>query len=329
MAFSCSEAEKKMPLESDLEPPAYALVIHGGAGSVNPDGISDQKEKQYREALNRALDIGQKILSNGGSSLDAVEVVISYMEDDSLFNAGRGAVFTYEGTNSLDASIMDGHSMKAGAMAGISRVRHPISGARVVMERSPHVLLSGTGAEEFAESNGLQMVDPEYFRTEKNFRRLKRVQQREQEDSYISPNPDDKFGTVGAVALDKNGNIAAGTSTGGMTNKRWGRIGDSPVIGAGTYASNDIGGVSCTGHGEFFIRYTVAYDLMAKMKYLGLPLETASRQIIHEELKEVGGSGGLIALDRQGNVSMEFNTNGMFRGYVNPDERKVAMFKGE
>ncbi|MDX1684409.1 MAG: isoaspartyl peptidase/L-asparaginase [Saprospiraceae bacterium] len=325
---SCSEKDKNATLESDLDRPSFALVIHGGAGSVHPDRMSEEREKVYTDALNRVLDEGERILSEGGSSLDAVEAVLKLMEDDSLFNAGRGSVFTYEGTNELDASIMDGNTMNAGAVAGVSRIKNPISAARAVMESSEHVLLAGQGAERFARDHGLEMVDPEYLKTQSKWRRLKAVQKSLREDSYISENGgDEKFGTVGAVALDEDGHIAAGTTTGGMTNKRWNRIGDSPIIGAGTYADDKVGGVSCTGHGEFYIRYSVAYDLIAKMKYAGLPLKTAAETIIHEELVEAGGSGGLIALDRQGNIAMEFNTSGMFRGYARPGEREVAMFR--
>ena len=318
------ETQSKSP-----EVPEYALVVHGGAGYPSRDNISDEADKAYRTAISEALDIGEKILENGGTSVDAVESVIQRLENDSLFNAGVGAVFTHEETNSLDASIMDGSNHKAGAVAGVSRIKNPISGARAVMEASKHVLLSGAGADEFGADQNLEMVEPDHFQTMSKLRTLQRVKASEAEDSQIEQRPDWKYGTVGAVALDKNGHIAAGTSTGGMTNKRWGRIGDSPVIGAGTYASDATAGVSCTGHGEFYIRYAVAYDVIAKMKYQGVSLESAAKSIIHDELKSVGGAGGLIALDKNGNVAMEFNTSGMFRGFVRPNEKVVAIYADE
>lgn len=328
LMVSCQSSTNETPSMSD-DAPKYALVVHGGAGYPSRDNMSDEADKAYRDAINEALDIGENILKNGGSSLDAVESVIQRLENDSLFNAGVGAVFTHEETNSLDASIMDGSSHKAGAVAGVSRIKNPISGARAVMEASKHVMLSGAGADEFAADHNLEMVEPEYFQTHSKLQTLLRVKKSESEDSQVEQRPDWKFGTVGAVALDVNGHIAAGTSTGGMTNKRWGRIGDSPVIGAGTYASDATAGVSCTGHGEYYIRYAVAYDVIAKMKYQGATLESAVKSIVHDELKSVGGAGGLIALDKNGNVAMEFNTSGMFRGYVKPDERVVAIFADE
>ncbi len=307
----------------------YAIVIHGGAGTIRRKDLTPQQDSAYRAALNAALDIGEEILRNGGSALDAVEQTIHYLEDSPLFNAGRGAVFTNAGTNELDASIMDGRTRNAGAVGGVTIVKHPISAARAVMEQSPHVFLVGKGAEDFALSIGLDTVDPAYFFTQRRWESLQRAKAREaQTGQYlVDPNPDYKFGTVGCVALDKDGNIAAGTSTGGMTNKRWGRIGDSPIIGAGTFADNNTCGVSCTGHGEFFIRWVVAYDVAARMEYLGESLEEATQHVIREKLKAVGGIGGLIALDRAGNISMEFNTEGMYRGYARPGERYVGIYK--
>lgn len=328
LLVACQSPTKESTTES-RETPKYALVVHGGAGYPSRDNMSEEADQSYRKAINEALDIGETILENGGSSLDAVEAVIQRLENDSLFNAGVGAVFTHEETNSLDASIMDGSDHKAGAVAGVSRIKNPISGARAVMEKSKHVMLSGAGADEFGAAHNLEMVEPEYFQTKSKLKTLLRVKESEADGSYIDQHPDWKYGTVGAVALDMNGHIAAGTSTGGMTNKRWGRIGDSPVIGAGTYASDATAGVSCTGHGEFYIRYAVAYDLIAKMRYQGATLESAAKAIIHDELKSVAGAGGLIALDKNGNVAMEFNTSGMFRGYAKPNERKVAIFDDE
>ena len=311
--------------------PEYTIAIHGGAGSVEPGWFTAEEEQARRDALEAALKIGEEVLNGGGSSVDAVVKTIQYLEESTYFNAGKGAVFTYEGVNELDASIMDGKSEKAGAVGGVKTVKSPIEAARAVMEQSPHVFLTGKGAEVFAEEKGLEMVDNNYFFTEKNYQRLQEVQAKEDKKSgWLDQHfPDRKFGTVGCVALDKNGNLAAGTSTGGMTNKRWNRIGDSPVIGAGTYAENNSCAVSCTGHGEYFIRYAVAYDLSVRMRYLGEDLETAANYIINEHLKEKGGNGGLVALDKNGNVTFPFNTNGMFRGYAKPGELKVGMYKNE
>ena len=315
-------------------PPEFAMVIHGGAGPIRPENMTPEKEASIREALNEALDAGEAILEAGGSAADAVEATIHILEDSPHFNAGRGAVFTHEGTNSLDASFMTGHDRQAGAVSGISNIQHPISLARKVLEESEHVMLSGTGAEEFAQSVGMETIDPSWFYTERRYESLQRVLEEEREaletTGQLPPftNPDNKFGTVGCVALDKEGNIAAGTSTGGMTNKRYDRIGDSPIIGAGTFADNNSCGVSCTGHGEYFIRWAVAYDLHARMTYGDATLEEAANAVIHEVLPEVGGTGGLIALDRYGNIVMPFNTHGMYRGYIKAgEERAVELYK--
>lgn len=282
------------------------------------DNLKGDKEAAYRAALDSALSIGEMILQAGGSSLDAVEKVIAFMEDNPLFNAGRGAVFTNEGKNELDASIMYGRDMNAGAVAGVRDVRHPISAARAVMEHSPHVMLAGQGASDFAVSQGLEIVDPAYFRTEDRMRALHKAWEK------------DKHGTVGCVALDREGDLAAGTSTGGMNNKRYGRIGDSPVIGAGTYASNSTCGVSATGHGEYFIRWAVAHDISALMEYRGLTVVEAAREVVEGKLVEAGGAGGVICLDARGEVAMVFNTSGMFRGFSDSaGERIVAIFKDE
>lgn len=308
----------------------YAIAIHGGAGTILKENMTPEKEKAYIEALNAALDIGEGILREGGSSIDAVEQTIIYLENSPLFNAGKGAVFTHEGRNELDASIMDGATRNAGAVGGVTTVKNPILAARAVMERSEHVLLTGKGAEQFAEEQGLEIVEPEYFYTEDRWQSLQRAKAAEEQPTGALPaNPDYKFGTVGCVALDKAGNITAGTSTGGMTNKRYNRFGDVPVIGAGTYANNAACGVSCTGHGEYFIRYAVAYDVSALMEYKQLSLKEATAYVIHEKLVEAGGSGGLIAVDKLGNVSLEFNSAGMYRGYARPGEREVGIYGEE
>jgi beta-aspartyl-peptidase (threonine type) len=308
----------------------YAIVIHGGAGTIKREDLTPEQDAAYRTALNAALDIGEKILEGGGSAIDAVEQTIHFMEDSPLFNAGKGAVFTNEGRNEMDASMMHGAERMAGAVGGVSVVKHPISAARAVMERSPHVLLTGAGAEQFAKEQGLDIVDPKYFYTERRWQALQNAIAREKTEGnpQIELDHDErKRGTVGCVALDKEGNIVAGTSTGGMTNKRWNRLGDSPIIGAGTFADNNSCGVSCTGHGEYFIRWAVAYDVAARMTYKQLGVEAAANEVVNEELVKVGGEGGLIALDKYGNVTMPFNTEGMYRGYAKPGERVVAIYK--
>src|SRR5690606_26456637 len=252
-------------------------------------------------------------------SLDAVEAVIRHMEDDSLFNAGKGSVFSFDGKHELDASIMNGKDLSCGAVGGVSKIKNPISAARAVMERSEHVLLAGRGAEQFAKHNNLDTVDPSYFYTKSRYDALQKLKK-----NKLQP---EKRGTVGCVALDMHGNLAAGTSTGGMTGKRFQRIGDSPVIGAGTYADNNSCAVSCTGHGEFFIRYAVAKDLACLVEYRELSLEKAASTVIFDKLKKAGGEGGLIAIDKDGNISMCFNTPGMFRGYCLPDKKETFIFK--
>lgn len=302
----------------------YALVIHGGAGYMLPENYQGEKRAQYMRKLNDALDVGEKILKEGGEAIDAVTAVIALLEDCPLFNAGKGSVYTANKTNELDASIMTGHNQEAGAVAGVTTIKNPIIAARNVLEKSKHVLLVRKGAEQFAEMNGCDIVDPSYFYNEKKLNRVKNAIQKEQEK--LEKEKTEKFGTVGCVALDKKGHIAAGTSTGGMTNKKYNRVGDSPIIGAGTYANEDVG-VSCTGHGEYFIRYAVAYDVAARIKYKNETLKQASERIINGTLKEKGGNGGLIALDKYGNIAMTFNTSGMFRGYVTPSKRIVKIFK--
>ena len=292
----------------------YGLVIHGGAGTITREKMSPEKEAEYREKIKEALAVGYGILEKGNSSLDAVEAVVRIMEDSPLFNAGKGAVFTNAGTNELDASIMDGSTLQAGAVAGVKTVKNPISAARKVMEKTWHVMLSGDGADHFAAEQGLEIVDNNYFYTERRWNALKKAQEEE------------KHGTVGCVALDKKGNIAAGTSTGGLTNKRWGRIGDTPIIGAGTYANNETCGVSGTGQGEYFIRGNIAYDVSALMIYRSLTVKDAAKQVI-DKLSERGGNGGLIAMDKNGKIAMSFNTEGMYRGYqVNGSKSVVEIY---
>lgn len=314
--------------------PVFGLAIHGGAGTILKENISPEMEKAYRDKLTEALMTGYNMLRADSSGLDAVEAAINILEDSPLFNAGKGAVFTNAGTNELDASIMDGATLQAGAVAGVKHIKNPISLARLVMEKSPHVMLAGDGAEIFARENGINMVPQDYFYTERRWDQLLRKKSREEkEDESSGASPEqksssraafDKFGTVGVVALDKGGNLAAGTSTGGMTNKKFGRIGDSPVIGAGTYANNQTCAVSATGHGEYFIRLSVAHDISALMAYKKLSLSEAANQVIMEKLTKLGGTGGVISMDKQGNIAMPFNTPGMYRGYVDKDGNAVV-----
>jgi L-asparaginase / beta-aspartyl-peptidase len=319
----------------------FGMVIHGGAGTITRATMTAEMETQYRAALEQALQAGHRILEQGGTSLDAVEAAVRVLEDAPLFNAGRGAVFTSEGRNELDAAIMDGRTLQAGAIAGVTRVRNPISLARLVMERSPHVMMIREGAEVFGGEHDVEMVEPSYFFTENRWNALRRALEAEgrpmparpagtagQLDALIHDHIDDrKFGTVGAVALDRHGNLAAATSTGGMTNKRFGRVGDVPIIGGGTYA-NPRCAVSATGHGEFFIRNVVAYDICARMEYLDIPLERAAHDVVMGRLVEQGGDGGIIAMDAQGNYTMPFNSAGMYRGYIGPDGRaSVAIYR--
>ncbi len=316
--------------QTDKVRPDYVLVIHGGAGTLSRQKMSAEQEARYRAALDSALQVGEAILASGGTALDAVTETVAWLEDCPLFNAGRGAVFTHEGRNELDASIMDGRDQRAGAVGGVTIVKNPIRLARTVMEKSPHVFLVGPGAERFALENGLDTVSPSWFFTQERWEALQRVLKNGGEMGRVSSDQADYlFSTVGAVALDRQGNLAAATSTGGMTNKRWNRLGDSPVIGAGTYASNDGCAVSCTGHGEYFIRYAVAHDVWARMVYGGASLQEAAREVVMKKLVEKGGEGGLIAVDKSGTIAMSFNSEGMYRGYARPGERKVAIFADE
>jgi beta-aspartyl-peptidase (threonine type) len=292
------------------ERPDFVLVIHGGAGTATKESYSRERTRQYQEKLSEALEEGRRILENGGSSLDAVEAAIRIMEDSPLFNAGKGAVFNEYGRNELDASIMDGKALNAGSVAGVSTVRNPISAARAVMERSKHVMLAGRGAESFAREVGLEMVDSSYFFSQRRWDSYQRIKERKNKEKEKS------YSTVGAVALDKDGNLAAGTSTGGMTYKKQGRIGDSPIIGAGSYANNNTCAVSATGHGEFFIRNVISYDISARMEYAGSSLQEAAEELINGKLKSLNANGGVIAIDRNGNIAMPFNTESMIRGYI-------------
>jgi beta-aspartyl-peptidase (threonine type) len=297
------------------------LVMHGGAGTITRASMTPEKEKAYREGLELALRTGQGVLVKGGASVDAVEAAIRVLEDNPLFNAGKGAVFTHDGKNELDASIMRGRDKAAGSVAGVTIIKNPITAARAVMEKSPHVMLSGRGAELFATKMGLEIVDPSYFWTEPRWKALQQELVKEQPHAALDHTvyEEKKFGTVGAVALDQRGDLAAGTSTGGTTNKQYGRIGDSPIIGAGTYAENQTCAVSATGHGEFFIRWTVASDIAALMRYKNLSVSDAANEVVMRKLKEVGGEGGVIALDAHGNFAMPFNSEGMYRGWIGSD----------
>ena len=304
-----------------------ALVVHGGAGVISRDAMSAESEAEYQAALNLALDAGNAVLQNGGSAREAVIASVIVLEDCPLFNAGKGAVFNAEGGHELDASIMEGHTSKAGAVAVANTIKNPIRLAEAIMEHSPHVLLAGAGAEQFADTQPtIVRVQPTYFDTEHRLEQLKQTQ--DEERKTASTDLKGKyFGTVGAVALDKHGHIAAATSTGGMTNKRWSRIGDSPIIGAGTYA-NEQCGVSGTGWGEYFLRAVVAHDICARMKYRGDSLADAANEVLLKVVPEMGGDGGAIAIDKDGNIAMPFNTEGMYRGWINSDgTRGVAIFK--
>jgi beta-aspartyl-peptidase (threonine type) len=305
----------------------YVLVIHGGSGTILKENMTPEKETAYLNTLEQSLKAGKKILESGGSAVDAIEAAILIMEDSPLFNAGKGSVFTNEGKNEMDASIMDGKTLNAGAVTGVSTIKNPISAARHVMEGSDHVMLSGKGAEKFAEQQGCQLEDPTYFYTEDRFEQLQLAKQSDEvmlDHSGANKkahgnfeNGGNKLGTVGAVALDSAGNLAAATSTGGMTNKLFGRIGDTPIIGAGTYANNTTCAVSCTGHGEFILRNAVAYDVSALMEYKGLSLKEAAEYVVNDKLKKQDGEVGLVAIDAKGNYTMSFNTPGMYRGLAN------------
>ena len=337
MFTACSPGESAKRT-SNAPKTKYVLVIHGGAGTILKSRMTPEKEAAVKAALTKALETGYLAVKNGKTSLDAVEAAIHILEDSPLFNAGKGAVFTNEGKNEMDAAIMDGSNLMAGSVAGVTIIKNPISAARAVMEKSEHVMMAGPGAEKFAKQAGLEIVDASYFFTQDRWDGLQKAIK---EDSIKSSsdhrnkktyrlgtqNMDYKFGTVGCVALDSKGNLAAGTSTGGMTNKKYGRIGDAPVIGAGTYANNNTAAISCTGWGEFYIRSVVAHDISALMEYKGLGVSEASKTVL-DKMAKLGGNGGLIALDKNGNIAMPFNTEGMYRGSVTSDGKiEVLIYK--
>jgi len=315
-----------------------AIVIHGGAGTISRRDMTPEMDKAYRAALKQALEAGYAVLKQGGKSLDAVQAAIRVMEDDPLFNAGKGAVFAHNGRNELDAAIMDGTGLKAGAVAGVEHIKNPIDLARLVMDKTPHVLLIGEGAEEFAKSQGMALVPQSYFFTQHRWDELQKALKEEQAGKGGSGKEDypgtsgHGYGTVGAVALDRDGDIAAGTSTGGLTNKYYGRVGDSPIIGAGTYANTKTCGVSGTGTGEFFIRLDLAKTISDLMLYKGLSLQQAADQLVLHDLVDLGGmdTGGAIAMDHDGNIRMPFNTEGMYRAYIDTSGKEfVAIYKDE
>lgn len=318
------------------EKPKFGLILHGGAGSIKPGQMSPEREAEYNKVILQCLETGYKILEEGGPALNAVEAVINILEDSPLFNAGKGAVLTSDGLVELDASIMNGQNLAAGAVAGLHHIKNPISLARLVMEKSKHVMLIGDGAEKFAREMNIPMVEQEYFLTPARIEALKRIKARQEEESKgknvtFNSNSfweDTKRGTVGVAALDMNGNLAAGTSTGGMMNKKYGRVGDAPIIGAGTYANNNTCAVSATGSGEYFIRLSVAKDISALMEYKGMSLKDAADEVIHKKLTALGGDGGIIAIDKEGNIAWPFNSDGMFRGhYLQGRSPVVKMYK--
>ena len=298
----------------------FAIVVHGGAGTILKKNMSDEMELAYKLKLEEAINAGYNILEKNGSSKDAVEQTIKILENSELFNAGKGSVLSNKGVVEMDASIMNGQNLNAGAISGIKTIKNPISAARLVMEKSEHVFLSGEGAEEFAKLQGLDIINNEYFITETRLRSLLNAKKR---DSI----KDNKFGTVGCVAIDKFGNITSGTSTGGMTNKKWNRIGDVPIIGAGTYANNNTCGISSTGWGEYFIRNVVAYDISSQIEYKKISIDLAAKNTL-KKVKDLGGNGGVIGIDKNGNILMDFNTEGMYRGYKKSDgESEISIYK--
>ena len=327
---SCNNTNSESP-NTVLSKNRFGLVIHGGAGSMERSRYSIDKINSYEKKLSEALQKGYSILENGGCALDAVEQTIIVMENSVLFNAGKGAVFTSNGINELDAAIMDGSNLNAGTVAGITTVKNPIKLARRIMENSEHVMMIGKGAEIFAQEQNIEIVNPSYFKTDERWESLQKIKSRKQnkDESYLNKNYDYKFGTVGCAALDKMGNLASGTSTGGMTNKRYGRVGDVPIIGAGTYANNNTCALSATGHGEFFIRNVVTHDISALMEYKNLSLDEAAKEVIMNKLVQQKGSGGVIGIDNHGNITMTFNTKGMYRGYKTSGGNTVVKIFGD
>lgn len=328
--------ENATSISKEVKEKGYAIVIHGGAGTIKKENMTAEQEVAYRNKLQEALDAGYTILEEGGSSLDAVQKAINVMEDSPLFNAGKGAVFNSLGKNELDASIMDGKTLNTGAVAGVKRIKNPINAARIVMDSTHHVMMAGKGAEDFAKLHGIKFVDDQYFHTEKRHKQLLKAQEREKvlldHSAMVVENKelidDHKYGTVGAVALDKNGNIAAATSTGGMTNKKYGRVGDVPIIGAGTYANNNTCGISATGTGEYFIRTVATHETSSLMKYKNLSLKESLDNVI-KQVGDLGGSGGMVALDKNGNVAWSFNSAGMYRGYKKSNGENIVKFYEE
>ena len=324
------------PLQADDHGVEYAMAIHGGAGTITRANLTDEQEQAYKDKLNEALEAGRAVLKDGGDSTTAVIAAIQVMEASPLFNSGKGAVYTWDGEHERDASLMEGEKGNAGAGAGVKTVKSPIELAREVMEESVHVMLSGEGAEQFAKQQGLEQVDNSYFNTERRYQQLLKAKEKikaseqSEQQAWEYLDLDYKYGTVGAVAVDKNGLLSAGTSTGGMTAKRYGRIGDSPIIGAGTWADNDSCAVSATGHGEYFIRFHVAADICSRVKYKGLSVSEAGDEVIHGVLEQAGGTGGVIIIDADGNVAMPFNTEGMYRGYFKGDgDTHIAIYNEE
>ncbi|MEZ5306624.1 MAG: isoaspartyl peptidase/L-asparaginase [Pyrinomonadaceae bacterium] len=317
--------------------PRLGFLIHGGAGVIRRGSLTPEREAEYRTKLTEAVQAGYKVLQDGGTGLDAVVAAITLMEDSPLFNAGKGAVFTADGKNELDAAIMDGKSRNAGAVAGLHRVKNPITLARAVMEKSEHVMMIGEGAEKFAKEMNIELVSPKYFWTQPRWDSLQRIIKQEKAKkaaekakvSGLRAEPENKFGTVGAVALDKDGNVAAGTSTGGMTYKKYGRVGDVPVIGAGTYADNESCAISATGWGEYFIRLGVAKEISSLMKYRAMPVQAAVDNVIKTQLQQMGGDGGVIAIDKFGNMGISFNSEGMYRAYIDHEGKPVVEIYGD
>lgn len=322
LIISCCTSQKQTKGKS-----TFGIVIHGGAGTILKKNMTDEMEKMYLRQLEEAVQIGFQIIKNDGNGREAVEKTINYLENSPLFNAGKGSVLTSEGTVELDASFMEGKSLNAGAVAGVKNIKNPISAAIKVMTSSPHVMLSGNGADTFAKDQGLEMVDQSYFITERRSKSLERAKKIDEDNntSFYSKNElvNYRIGTVGCVVLDKNGNLFSGTSTGGMTDKKWGRIGDVPIIGAGTYANNLTCAVSATGWGEFFIRNVVGHDISALMEYKGMSVQDASRQVL-DKVAKLGGDGGVIAIDKNGNIAMEMNTSGMYRAHIDANGKLTA-----
>lgn len=324
--------------------PKLGFIIHGGAGVIAKGSLTPEKEKEFRDKLTEVVLAGYRALQDGKSSLDAVEIAIRMMEDSPLFNAGKGAVFTHDGKNELDSSIMDGQTLAAGAVAGLRHVKNPITLARAVMQKSPHVMMIGDGAEQFAKEQKIELVDEKYFWTQQRWDDLQKVLKEEKDkiekvekgksesskpsissnSTPASQESRNRFGTVGAVALDRNGDLAAGTSTGGMTNKKYGRVGDAPIIGAGTYANNDSCGISGTGWGEYFIRLGVARDVASLVEYRAMPIQAAADLVIRQKLQKMGGDGGIVAMDKFGNMAISFNSEGMYRAYINSEGKPVV-----